>query len=185
MGSFRSSWVWLSSAPIVGVYGALRFLLQVLNLPSGIFSSIISPSSQSSVCPLQSHLLPYTYLPPLGVPCPADLLSSSPSALPPPSSPRPPSALSLCPPPSLPLPPRSLRPALLRATGMPPLHKRTAFLSRWFSQSLELVGFLVRVSHQLTDPELCSSTRKTRADRFGSFISTAGQKLGSPGMGRE
>jgi len=122
-------------------------------------------------------------LPPTpGVPV---LLIASHPALLPPSSPRPPSASSLCPPPSLPIPPRSPRPALLHPTGMPPLHKQAAPLTGWLSQSPELVGFSGRVSRRLPDLELCSSARKTRADRFGSFISTAGQKLGSPGMGRE
>lgn len=61
---------------------------------------------------------------------------------------------------------------LLCALGMPLLHGL-------LSQSPEPVGSLV-----LPDPELCPPDRKTRADRSGSSTSTAGQKLGSPGMAR-
>lgn len=70
---------WLSLT-CTDVHGTLRFLLQVLDLPSCIFSSIISLSSQSSVHPLLSHLLPCAYLPPVGVP--VLLIASHPAPLP-------------------------------------------------------------------------------------------------------
>lgn len=70
---------WLSLT-LADVCGTLQFLLQVLDLPSGIFSSIVSLSSQSSIHPLQTHLLPYAYLPPVGIP--VLLISSHPAPLP-------------------------------------------------------------------------------------------------------